>query len=384
MDIPFIYSKYVIGKNYIGREQESMILGNLLTQGENVAIYEPPKTGQTSLLQQSFLRLKSSGTEFTAVSVSLFDIRSIRALTLRLGSELIRSCGAAPDEYAKAVERFLPGTHFMFDPKRHEADGSILSLGWDVDNADIEAVFTLPYRIAATCGKRVFVLLKEFQNIMLTEDGDMLCNMLYKIFDGRDTAHSDGVSYIFTGTQTNAMHDIFGVRKLFYRQVERVKIEAIDTRLIIDHVTRGFLATGKVIDRDLLLGVCKLFRNDIHYINLFASICDSLTRGYIMEPVLNEALEAIISIHEPRFMAIMNDLTTFQVNLLNAILRGHTKFTSSEVISEFALSSSANVRRLKDALVKKEIVSFDEDGKPTVLDPLFEYWAKNFYYRIES
>ena len=70
-----------------------------------------------------------------------------------------------------------------------------------------------------------------------------------------------------------------------------------------------------------------------------------------------EALGAIISIHEPRFIATMNSLTTFQVNMLKAILDGVNRFSSSEVIQKYGLSSSANVRRLKDALMKKEIVT---------------------------
>jgi hypothetical protein len=40
------------------------------------------------------------------------------------------------------------------------------------------------------------------------------------------------------------------------------------------------------------------------------------------------------------------------------------------------------VRRLKDALCKKEIVTFDEDETPIVLDPLFEYWVRKEYFNM--
>jgi DNA-binding IclR family transcriptional regulator len=78
----------------------------------------------------------------------------------------------------------------------------------------------------------------------------------------------------------------------------------------------------------------------------------------------------------------MNDLTTFQVQLLRAILEGHTRFSSAEVIRQYGLNSSANVRRLKDALCKKEIVTFDEDDNPLILDPLFEYWVRKYYFNL--
>ncbi len=220
----------------------------------------------------------------------------------------------------------------------------------------------------------------EFQNVTLTEDGDLFCKLLQEVFCNRSVDDRNLAAYIFSGSAVNAMHDIFGMRKLFFRQVERIQLGEIETREIIDHINRSLLTSGKVIDRDLLLGTCKLFRNNIWYINHFAAICDSLSKGYIMENTLTTALESLISIHEPRFIATMNDLTTFQVSMLKAILCGHTKFTSTEVIDEFALSSSANVRRLKDALAKKEIVNFETGGAPEVMDPLFEYWVRTRYF----
>ena len=198
-----------------------------------------------------------------------------------------------------------------------------------------------------------------------------------------DHVYRNAAAYIFTGSAVNAMHDIFGRRKLFFRQAERIQLREIETRDIIDHINRSLLTSGKVIDRDLLLGTCKLFRNNIWYINHFAAICDSLSKGYIMENTLTAALESLISVHEPRFIATMNDLTTFQVNMLKAILCGRTKFTSTEVIEEFGLSSSANVRRLKDALAKKEIVDFENQAAPRVIDPLFEYWVRTRYFGMK-
>ena len=79
----------------------------------------------------------------------------------------------------------------------------------------------------------------------------------------------------------------------------------------------------------------------------------------------------------------MSDLTTFQVSLLKAVVEGHTKFSGAEVINRYQLNSSANVRRLKDALCKKEILIFDSDDEaPRFEDPLFEYWVTKFYSSI--
>lgn len=378
-----MYSKYVTGKGNIGRKTEARAIANLLGQGENIVIYEAPKTGKTSLVQQAFFNMKSSGADFVSAGVSLLNVRTLRDLATRLGSEVLHAAYGSPQDYSPIVEALLPGTHFVFDPQRYADCGEILSLNWGLDQDDLKAALSLPYRAARKCGRKIYVLLDEFQNIMLTEDGDRACRLMEEVFRELDAEDKAAASYIFTGSKVNAMHEIFGTKKYFFRQAERVKIGEIDTREIIDHVIRGLLASGKVIDRDLLLGVCKLFRNNICYINHFSAICDSLTKGYIMEPILNEALSTIVSIHEPRFIATMEDLTTFQVSLLRAVLDGQTKFTSSDVIEQYALNSSANVRRLKDALCKKEIITFSDNGVPSVIDPLFEYWARRYYFEMK-
>ena len=382
MDSAFQYHKPVTGKQFLGRANEVRIFSNLLTQGENIVIYEPPKTGKKSLVRQAFLQMKSAGQQFLPIELSLLDIRSLRDLTLRLAATALRTAGNGPDDFAQVAQELLAGTHLVFDRARFDACGEVISPSWELDDTDLRAAFLLPYRLGARSGVAHVVVIDEFQNVMLTEDGDQACRILEDIFKTLPGELTGKASYVFLGSQVNAMHAIFGIRRWFWRHAERIRIPAVETKDIMDHVVRGFLATGKVIDRELLLGVCKLFQGNIWYINHFSAICDSLTRGYIMEQTLTDALNDLLAIHEARFIATMNDLTTFQVSLLRAILDGHTRFSSADVIREYALNSSANVRRLKDALCKKEIVTFDENDNPQLLDPLFEYWVRKYYFNM--
>ena len=118
------------------------------------------------------------------------------------------------------------------------------------------------------------------------------------------------------------------------------------------------------------------------YINHFTAICNSLSKGYINEGIMLDALNAMLSIHEPRFQAMTDSLTDHQLSLLKAALDGVVRFSSTDVIEKYALNSSANVRRVKDALKKKEIITFNEKDEPVVLDPLFEYWVRKYYFKI--
>jgi len=380
MESPFVYYRYVTGKNFLGRKEDCRILGNLLSQGEHVSIYESPKSGKMSVIQQTLLNIRVSGMQFVVGQFNLLNVRTVASFLQRYGSTAIRTVASTPEEYAEIVSEYLGGTHFVFDQNRYSSDDEILSLGWDLDDNDIAAILQLPYRLSVDKDVRLIMIIDEFQNIDYTEDGERLLKAMEKLFAEMRTAGWTKCVFLLCGSMVNAMKDIFEVRHFFHRQVEHLELRKIDEREIIEYVHRGFMLSGKEIDRSLLHGTCKLFRCNMWYINHFIAICDSLSKGYIVESTLIEALNIILSIHEPRFIATMAGLTTFQVSMLKAIIDGNVRFSAAEVIRNYGLNSSANVKRVKDALVKKEIVTFNEKDEPVILDPLFEYWVTKYYF----
>ena len=377
-----MYNRYVTGQHFIGRKDDCFILANLLNQNENVVIWEPFGAGKKSLVHQVFTKLKVNGDALTVGEMTALDIRDGESFVKRLGAAVIRLVASTPDEYERIVSSHLEGTHWVFDRKAFSDMDTILPTNWDLDDNDLKAVLRLPYALAAERGERTYMIIDEFQNVDLADDGERIFKLMEAVIDEVRAEGLKIFSYVFIGSQVNAMEDIFIKRHFFYRRATRLKLSKVEEREIVEHIIKGFLASGKVVDRDLISGACRLFKCNLFYINHFTSVCDSLSKGYIMEPVLLEALATVMSINRGRFISMMNDLTTFQVSLLKAIIDGYSKFSTAEVIRKYSLNSSANVRRLKDALMKKEIVTFvGEDTKPVILDPLFEYWLRNNYFR---
>jgi len=118
METPFVYDRYVTGRNFVGRKKECGILGNLLEAGEHVVMYEPPKTGKMSLLQQTLINMRSSGKQFMIVSVDMFNVRRLDDFLIRYGTAVMKAALSTPDEYKNAIEKYLDGTHFVFDRER--------------------------------------------------------------------------------------------------------------------------------------------------------------------------------------------------------------------------------------------------------------------------
>ena len=382
MDTYFPYDQYVNGKNFVGRRTDVTVLGNLLSQGENVVISEPPKTGKTSLVQQTLYSLRLQGVTFSVGQFSALNIRTPEAFLLRLGSTILRMVGHTPAEFADLTARFLGGTHFIFDPVAYENEGRLLSLNWDLEEADVNALLSLPFRLAQERGNRLILIVDEFQCVTLLDDPDAILRPLSASL--KENKENKRFSYIFCGSGVNAMKGIFKGSLLFHRLVEPMKLSPLDEMEMADHIHRGFTTAGKVVEKDLLVGACRLFKGHAWYINHFASICDGMTRGFLMESGLVDALNALIAVHEPRFLDMVSGLTTHQVNLLRATVDGVTRFSSADVIRNYGLNSSANVKRVKDALMKKEVLQFDDDEKPSIIDPLFEYWVRKFYFEIKD
>lgn len=380
MDLPFIYDKSVVNKDFTGRRSECLAMSSLIASGENTVLIEPPKSGKKSLIQQTLFDMRLNGKQFNTAIIKMFNLRETDRFLVRFGSTVIRSVASSPSEYEKIIEDNLAGTHFLFDRQRFADCDEVLSLNWEADNNDMMAVFSLPYKIARETGTKMIVVLDEFQSILAMDRSEALLSTFEAVV--KAMTHKADCSFIMTGSKVNAMKYIFCQKKYFYRNSELLPLQPIEERDLTEHIRKGFLKGGKEIEKELAIGVCRLFKGNIWYINHISAICDSMSKGYINEGIMMDALNALISIHEPRFISTMDSLTDYQTSFLRAVLEGVTKFSSTDVIEKYALNSSANVKRVKDALLKKEVITFDDNDEPVILDPLFEYWAKKYYFEI--
>lgn len=378
MDTPFIYDRYVTGRSFVGRKKECDIMANLLDAGEHVVLIEPPKSGKMSLIQQSLMNMRSAGKPFITINVDLFNVRTLEDFLVKFGTAVLRACMTTPEQFRSAVELYLAGSHFVFDISRFYRDGTIVSMNWSPDKDDVRIMMQLPSRLAEERNVPFYIVLKEFQMLASDPACEDALPVLEEVF--RENRSKSSASFIMTGSQVNAMKYIFEEKRYFYRQVVHLPLQPIEEKDIVDHIVKGFLyGPGKSFERNLAIGACGLFKCQMWYLNHIAAICDSMSKGFINETIMVEALNCMIALHEPRFMNMVNDLTDHQLSLLVAVLDGVVRLSASEVIEKYHLNSSANVRRVKDALRKKEIITFNEKDEPVIMDPLFEYWMTKYY-----
>ena len=382
METPFVYDKYITGKYFLGRKKECSVMATLLAAREHVSLYEPPKTGKMSLIRQTLINMRSMGIQFVAPFVDMLSVRTLSDFLIAFGTSVLKASASTPEEYSRIVKTHLADTHFVFDHMRYSMDEELVSLNWTPDLNDVEKMMRLPVEMAKEKSIPYIVILNEFHNILNAPEGEKVLKILEAQFALREEPYT--ATFVMSGGMVNAMKYIFEEKRFFYRQANHITLTKVDEREIVEHVVKGFLnMTGKSFDRNLAMGACQLFQSNLWYVNHLAAICDALSKGFVTEAMMTEALNSMISVHEPRFISIVNDLTDHQLSLLRAVLDGVVKFSASDVIEKYHLNSSANVRRVKDALKKKEVLTFNEKDEPVILDPLFEYWVSTFYFKIK-
>lgn len=379
MDMPFTYETYVTGRWFAGRSLETNVLTNLLAAGENVVLYEPPKSGKMSLVRHTLFQMRVSGVKFDVCGMDLFNVRTTDGFLLKFGNAIIRSCASSPDEYSAIIGEYLAGTRFVFDQNRFAVCNEAVSLSGPAGMEEANAMLRLPGRLAGAKRSKTFVIIEEFQNILKPKESYEILKAFERVLS--EEADSGRLcSFVFAGSAVNAMKLIFEERKCFYRMAEHLPLYPVEEKDIIDHLVKGFLTTGKVLEKEDAHDFCAIFEGNMWYVNHFASICDSITKGYISSSVMLDALNCLIAVHQPEFEAIMDDLTDYQTVFLRAVLDGVVKFSATEVVEQYGFNSSANVKRLKDALKKKEVITFNEKDEPVFLNPLFKYWLEKQYF----
>jgi hypothetical protein len=79
------------------------------------------------------------------------------------------------------------------------------------------------------------------------------------------------------------------------------------------------------------------------------------------------------------FTNTTDSLSTTQINFLRALLANESQFSSQDTLNKYQLGTSANIPKIKKALLGREII--DIIGKKIEFqDPIYKYWLQKCYF----
>jgi hypothetical protein len=99
------------------------------------------------------------------------------------------------------------------------------------------------------------------------------------------------------------------------------------------------------------------------------------------ESIIMEAYEVLKNQLSLLFVGLIESLTNKQIDFLKAIVSGETTLSSKDVLEKYKLGTSANVIKIREALLSKEIIDVNAQNIE-IQDPMFKIWLKTDYFKM--
>jgi len=378
---PFITSGYVSDDYFCDREKESKEVIKTITNGNNLAIISPRRMGKTGLILHCFQQPEISQ-QYHCFFVDIYATNNLREFVFKLGKEIFETL---KPNGTKFIERFFSiisslRPAFKLD-KTTGAPTFDISIGEIVEPAfSLEQIF----KYLEAADKPCLVAIDEFQQIANYSEHNIEAVLRTHI------QHCKNSSFIFAGSQRHIMQNIFfSSSRPFYQSVSLLTLKAINEKVYISFVQQHFINDNKIIPKELISTVYRLFEGHTWYIqNIFNELYaiteqgDTCTMEFIQESVKNR-----IASYVPLFQSTLSLLSERQKEILYAIAKEGkaTGVTSAAFIKKHGLLSSSSVQTAIKQLLDKEIIT-SENNVYQVYDRFFGLWLTTVFgigYRIQ-
>ena len=377
MEIPFVYGKIVADNDFTDREEETRkLVANFLSQ-TNTAIISPRRWGKSSLVNKAIESVSKSDRSILFVKINAFKCETPQdfyELFAKRTVEGISSSAEALLSNAKEfISRLLPKLSVSGPAGQYE-----MSFGVDLKNNPIEEdILDLPQQIASKRKKKVVVCIDEFQQIGEFPGTDRFQKILRSHWQ-----EQPDVAYILYGSKKHMMLNIFGeYGSPFYKFGDLMFLPKISGENWIAYIRDRFTQTGKSIPDAVAGHLAALVENHPYYVQQLAQYSWLRTDKVCSEEIVDASFQGMLDSLNLQFVNLMDSLTEKQRSFLCAVSDGVRNLSAVETLSRYRLGTSGNIRILKSALKKRDLI--EETGRRVeIQDPVFNRWIQRIYKNL--
>jgi hypothetical protein len=289
--------------------------------------------------------------------VDLFRARDEEDFYSMFATAVIKSTSSKFDEWMGNVKSFLGRLVPKISIGSDTQNEFLLSFDFRTIVGNYEEIFELPEKLALKYGLDIIMCLDEFQNLEYFKEP-----VLFQKRARATWQHHQKTTYIIYGSKKHMMINLFQDKSMpFFRFGDLFFLERIDSKYLSEFVISCFEKTGKQISKKQADTLVRYMDCHPHYVQQLADILWNSTGKAVTDRQMEGSLQMFLKQNQPFFHKILEELTNAQLNFIQAFINGEKKFSSSEVINNYQLGSSANVKRIKEALVKKGIIEINEN-----------------------
>lgn len=373
MNIPFSFGKIVREDDFTDRTLETAKLLDNVRSLTNTAIISPRRWGKSSLVSK-VVNMLTEDSEYLVVRMNAFKCEDQQEFYALFAKSITEQVSTSVESLMANAKEFLSGlipkVSFSDPLSRYE-----VSFGFDMAKSPIsEDILDLPQEIASKRKKKLVICIDEFQQI-----GEFANSSKFQKILRNHWQEQQDVAYILYGSKKHMMLNIFGEYKSpFYKFGDILFLPKIANDDWKSYITSRFLDTGKDITPEVAGYIAQLVDNHPYYVQQLAQLSWLRCERNCTTDTVDGALASLLDSLNLQFINIMDSLTEKQRNYLCALADGVTQLTAEKTLSTYRLGTNGNVRIIRNALLKRDIV--DAEGRTVhIQDPVFKLWIERQY-----
>ena len=161
----------------------------------------------------------------------------------------------------------------------------------------------------------------------------------------------------------------------FYKFGEIIYLDKIGEKNWASFIIESFKRTKKSIDSSLALKIARSVKCHPYYVQQLSHITWNNTNLKANASVIEQSLNDMIDQNTILYIKETENLSDSQFNFLKALASDAKTLSSKETIHKFQLGTSANVIKVKNTLLNREIIHVNS-GKAEFIDPVYELWFR--------
>ena len=370
-DNPFRFGALALDDAFTDREDELAELERDVTNGQDVVLFAPRRYGKSSLVWRLAQKLVRRKTLVAQVDLMTTPTRE------KLASKLAKSIHddlATPLFKAKERLRVFQGLRVRPTVTVDPDDGS-LTFGFSAevapsDIADtLERLFELPGVLAGERGRRIVLVLDEFQEVVQIDPE--LPKLMRAVFQRQPE-----VAHVYLGSKRHMMERIFNdENEPFWRSAKKIELGPIPAKAFEAFLRARFSATGRTIDRDLAATVVERTGGHPYATQELAYFLweetphgDSVTIERI-----ETAVSKVVRSEHAHFALLWDRASKHQKQLLQSLAREPGRPLTRDYSRRHGLPGSSTIQRALAALEDQELVARPE-GVAAISEPFLREW----------
>lgn len=371
-DNPFVTNGYAGPAYFCDRVEETRILTELLTNGNNIALISPRRLGKTDLIHHCFHQpaIKEHYYTFT---IDIYATDSLRDFVYMFGKTILDTL---KPQGRKAWEAFLTALRSIRSEISFDIQGNPV---WGIGiGAMTPPDITLDeiFEYLRTADKHCMVAIDEFQQITRYKDHKNIEAALRT-----QIQRCPNANFIFSGSQRHLMGEIFvSPSRPFYQSVTIMNLHPIPLDKYWTFAEPLFATNGnRRINREVVEDVYQRFHGITANIQKIMNLLYMKTQpgNLCTSDQVDKAIDSYLQLSSDTYEALLKQMPEKQRTVLLAIAaEGRVRnISGGKFVHKYRLPSPSSVVSAVKRLLEKDFITHESD-EYYIYDQFFHLWIQ--------